>query len=408
MNILMPVHVFTDDPKSGLHTVIWNTAKHLAAKGNKIYIITTFLELYHETKASLKQKNIYLYKVYNFEVHNLGPAEALMTFIFSGLLRLFTKFDWIYIIDTSKTPFSTFKLGAKLACRILTPPTPEREKIYQGSDWSYDRQHKDFEEEWEKRKLPFSYRLIRFLAINIWFKIFPVKQVGENADLLFCQGQETLSYYKKLGYHNVFYLPNGIEDYRFDNYQGDLIKTNNRFIYLFIGRIVKRKGIFYLLAAFKELAKKYSDIDLWIVGKGSKELTDLFKKETGELLDRRIFLFGELNREEIVKYLKSVNVIIDSSVISSFSSTILEGLYCKKPVIGPAYGGNQDFVKDGSSGFLVDVTNLEVLKEKMEFYYCKRSEAEEMAQRGYEFVKNNLTWSKVTDIIQENFTKKLN
>lgn len=401
MKILLPVHHFTDNPKSGLLTVIWNTAKYLAEGGHQVYVIAGIVVLSSESVSTLKSRGIHVYDIFHFQTHNLDKAEAFSIFCFSSLLRLFKKFDWIYVIDSSATPFSKFKLGSRLACRIISPVTDEASAIIQGPDWSYDRAHKDYEEGWEQRGVPFLYKIARLLATKIWFPIFPTR-VGENADILFCQGRELEEFYHSHSQARVVYLPNGVESYRFD--MDKAASSHAGYFYTFIGRIAKRKGILYLIEAFKKLANRHNDVYLNIIGRGSENMYREVEKLSGQLLkDGRITLLGEQDRESTVHIMQNSDVIVDPMLYAGFSTVVLEGLYCQKAVIAPRYGGTKDFIRDGENGFLVYSKNIEELFERMEFYYINKERGRDMAKCGYEYVKNNLTWSAVTDILIRNF-----
>jgi len=399
MNILIPAHHFTDDPKSGVDTGFWNFAKHLADDCHKVFVITLSLDLVNETKESLKSKNIYVYKIYNYKTHGLDYTESFMVFIFAVFLRLFHRIDWIFIIDEAKTPFSHFKLGARLASRVIRPRTEGVEK-FKGEDWEYDRKRKDIGAGWENRKAPFIYRMFRFIAIRIWSKIFPVKESAENSDVLFCEGMETLKYCRDIGRNNPVYLPLGVENYRID-IQKKAINTKGKFIYLFVGRVLVMKGVYYLIEAFKALAEKYSDIELWIIGPAFGEYTERLERDVSGFEDR-IRIIGEKGREDIFKYMKSCDVIVDPMIWANFSSVALEALYCKKPLIGALGGNTKDFVKDGIRGFLVDSRDINLLAEKMEYFYLNPDKAKEMGQNGFEFVSKHLTWNKVAKIVEDN------
>ena len=402
MNILLPVHFFTDNPTSGITTGFWNIAKHLAERGHKIFVVANAVELHDETKKSLRAKNIYLYQIFNYKTHGYGYTEAFMSFIFALWLRLFRKFDWIFIFDEAKTPFSHFKLGAKLASRILTPETDIAKETFTTGDWAYDRQRKDISEGWDKRTVPLLYRLFRFIAVRLWYRLFPVKARGENSDILFCEGKETANYYRASGRRNPVYLPLGVEQYRFDAFAGGLIDSGGKFSYLFVGRILRMKGIYYLIEAFKRLADKYSDIELWVIGHSSGEYSEKLYSDIRGYEDK-IKVLGEKNRNEVVRYMKSCQVVVDPMIWANFSSVALEALYCAKPLIAPKYGNSKDFVQDGSSGFLVDSREVDSLAEKMEYMLTHYDEARQMGQAGREFIVKYLTWDKVAKIVEDNF-----
>jgi glycosyltransferase involved in cell wall biosynthesis len=395
MNILIPTHHFTDNPKSGLHTEIWNYTKHLAEIGHHLFVVATHTDLQNETLSSLKQNHIHLYHLRSIPTHGFGPSEALLTFLFSFLLQLKHRFHWIIIIDATKTPFSRFKPGVKLACRLLRPPDQDTQQILSGSDWSYDRRHKDSEENWQDRVIPISYRLLGFFTNQIWSNIFPIQRVGQNADLLLCQNQATLKYYRSQDFQNLHYLPNGVENYRLDKIPNPKPTPKKPFTFLFIGRIAKRKGIFYLLEAFKKLNQSHPQTKLIVIGKGSHLLTRKFKKQAGQLLKQNIILKGELDRYQTIRLLKSCHIVVSPEIFATLPNVVLEALYCQKPVIGPLHGGVSDIIQDGVNGFLVDPRNIKDLQQKMEYYLLHPRKAKLMATRGQRLIKSQFTWSKI-------------
>jgi glycosyltransferase involved in cell wall biosynthesis len=402
MNILLPMHHFTDNPTSGIEAGLWNFTKHLAEMGNKVFVVTISVDLVDETKVSLKQKNIFLYQIYNYKTHGMGYAESFMTFIFSVFLRIFHKFDWIFVIDEAKTPFSRFKLGAKLASRVLAPETKAAKEIFNTGEWIYDRKRKDEAEGWNKRKMPFLYRLNRFIAIRIWYKLFPVHKRGQNSDILFCEGKEALKYFREKERNNPVYLPLGVESYRFDTFNDDLINTHGKFVYLFMGRILRMKGVYFLIKAFKSLVSRYPNMELWIIGSSFGEYTRDLENEMRGFEDK-IKVLGKKGRSDIIRYIKSANVMVDPMIWANFSSVALEALYCERPLIAPFFGNSKDFIIDGETGFLVDSRNIDKLAERMEYYYNNYDEAQRMAKNGGEFVKKYLTWDKVAKIADDNF-----
>jgi len=402
MKILIPIHYFTDDPQSGLHTELWNFPSHLAAMGHEVFVVTLAANLVHHTKKDLRKKNIRLYQIYNYKGHGLGSPEALMVFFFSVLLRLRYRFDWIFVPDAARTPFSRFKLGAKLAGRIFTPETEKMHNFFNSGDWKYDRKHKDDGEGIDEALKPFWYRLFQFLARRAWFRLFPVNQIAENADVLFCQGLEPLDFARSSGRKNTVYLPNIVQPAWFDNLGNARIDTEKKFIFLFVGRIMISKGIFTLISVFKKLCGRHKNLELWVVGPSHGHYTRLLE-EAVEGFEDRIKVLGRKNREEIATHIRSCDVVVDPFIYASFSTIVLEALYCKKPVIAPRMGDTKDVVKEGVTGYLADSRNPEELMQKMENCLSNYTEAQRLALAGHEFVKRYVTTENMAEILDLNF-----
>jgi len=402
MNILIPTHAFTDNPQSGLHTVVWNTTKHLASHGHVVHVIATHVNLKEETPQTLKMKGIVLHHIAQYPMHNLTKPLALRCFLTTLRLRLRHRFDWIYVIDSARTPFNRCKLGARLATRMLAPDSEEVREMITTGEWGYDRKHKDEEEGWEGRRRALWYRFFSLLA-DIWFFIVPTKHPTQGADLVFCQGKETFDYWKTRISGRAAELPNGVDAELFE--QGGVPPhETDRFVFLFVGRIAKRKGIFHLLNAFEALRKERGDVELWIVGKGSQTL----KSEMQQYIERdqeHIHYFTKIDRSDIPSFFHACSALVDSMIYQGFSTVCIEALYCSKPIIASQFGGTKDVVEDGKNGLLVDPRNEQELLAAMKQLIKDPDKTELMARRGKERVQSAFLWEHVVGIIEDAFAR---
>lgn len=400
MRILLPCHAYTDDPKSGLHTVIWNTATALAAVGHEVHVIATFVDLHRQTRETLRERHIFLHHPVQFNTHNLGKATAVVCFLTAVVLRFFYKFDWIYVIDTTGTPFQICKLGARLAVRVLAPRDPLTAGIFEEENWQYDRQRKDAEEQWSGRRRPLWFRILIVLGEPL-YRVLSLRDNTKNADIVFCQGKETYGYWKKKIPVALEELPNGIDIDTLDA-APNIVPTQEKFIFLFVGRVAKRKGIFTLISAFQALRRERSDIELWIVGKGSLELLNELRKHTNSDPDHMRYL-GEISHTLIGGYLRACHALIDPMIYQGFSTIALEAQACGKPVIISCFGGTKDFVENGVNGFVIDPTDTVLLTDRMRYLCLNPALAMRMGNSMREEVRCRYTWNKVATKITDAF-----
>ncbi len=400
MRLLLPVHAFADGPRSGLHTVIWNTARELARRGHEVHVVATYVELSGETPASLRAQGIHLHHVAQFNMHNLSKPLALRCFLTTLWLRCRMRFDWIYIIDTARTPFSTFKLGARLATRALAPDTPEIRTLFETGDWAYDRERKDEEEGWERRPKPLWYRAFSALA-DRWFAVTGNDSHLKNVDLLFCQGEDTLAYWRARFTVPMIALPNGVEATLFDGTH-PRPREPGRFVFLFTGRLGRRKGLFRLLTVFGRLRQGRDDIELWIVGKGSKALTKEVT-EAAALDPAHIRLFGELPRREVPSVMLACDALVDPMIYQGWSSVAMEAQYCGKPVVVSRFGGSKDYVVDGQTGFVIDPRDEGALEGAMRALADDPKRASLLGAAGRQRIRDRFLWKHAGDILEQAF-----
>lgn len=389
MRILIPTHAFTSNPQSGLHTVVWNTARSLAEAGHEVHILSAWTDI----DTSDLPDSLHIHSVGNVRVHNLNRIVALRCFLAAIPLMVRKKFDWVYIPDTSRTPFHKIRFGAKLAVRLLAPQTPEVQAMLNTGDWRFDRDRKDVEEGWATEQKPLWYRLHGVLLHFVRRILYP-QTVHAGADLVFCQGESTMRYWQEKLDKPTIQLANGIEESVFANAGSPPRKTDN-VVFLFVGRIVMRKGIFTLLDAFKTLRTQHEDIELWIVGKGPEDLKEDMQNYC-QADPEHIFYFGEVARPNIAPHFHHCSCVVDPMIYQGFSTVALEGLYCGKPVIASQHGGTADVVRSGENGVLFDSGEEGALYAAMNEVMKNKTTYQSTAEKQKPIIQKQYSWQQIT------------
>lgn len=209
-----------------------------------------------------------------------------------------------------------------------------------------------------------------------------------------------LSPFKK--YHGLKALiPNGVDLEKF-NPRGPKIKKfldperHRKINILFVGRIEERKGLIYLLKAFKILEKKYPDkIRLIVVGKGDLEgECRAFAKENNL---SEVHFEGEKEEKELVSYYRSCDIFCSPAIFGeSFGLVLIEAMACAKPVVGFANQGYYQLLKGKKGGkFLATPKDFKGLAVKLEHLIKSPSLRKEMGNWGLKESKK-YSWKKVS------------
>ena len=139
---------------------------------------------------------------------------------------------------------------------------------------------------------------------------------------------------------------------------------------LFVGQMTQRKGLRYLLEAWRRLA--LPDAELVLAGRGpaDRELLarydGLFRAETGVSAGRLRELY------------RTSHLFCMPSLAEGFGLVYLEALACGTPVIGTPNTGAADLLRDGRGGFLVPIRDAEALAERLLWCHGHRAELAEM------------------------------
>jgi glycosyltransferase involved in cell wall biosynthesis len=133
------------------------------------------------------------------------------------------------------------------------------------------------------------------------------------------------------------------------------------FIYLYLGRLNKDKGIFDLIKAFEYVYEKRKDICLLLVGRDEENILDLVQRH--HLYNKAIFYKGFTKEPQ--KFMAMANVFCLPSYREGFGSVIIEASACGTPSIGTNIYGLSDAIEDNKSGLLCNVNDPNDLSDKM-------------------------------------------
>lgn len=167
-------------------------------------------------------------------------------------------------------------------------------------------------------------------------------------------------YLETFGFQNVEYLPYflNVKSYYFNL---NIKKDGN---ILYIGRLVKEKGISDLIKALPKVTSKISRANLTIVGGGPqrKHLISLIQNLG---VANRVKFVGKISHEKVKEYYQKANIVVIPSLwLDNSPNVVYEAFSSGRPVIASDRGGMSDFVKDGETGFIFESGNTEELAKK--------------------------------------------
>ena len=169
-----------------------------------------------------------------------------------------------------------------------------------------------------------------------------------------------------------------LEKYKMEPY------PNHRCVhFLYLGRIMKEKGIEELFYAVRRLKEENEDFVLDLAG----FFEDIYKKQVEELEQLGIAHFYGFQSDPRPFYTEADCVVLPS-YHEGMSNVLLEAAATGRPVITSNIPGCRESVENGKSGLLVEVKNKEMLYQAMKkMLHCSREEREKMGKAGREKMK---------------------
>lgn len=170
-----------------------------------------------------------------------------------------------------------------------------------------------------------------------------------------------------------------------DEYNYQPIQTTDLPInFLFIGRILKEKGIHDFIAAAKIVKQSYPDVQFTVLGAiDSSNPGALQQSELDRLVSLNIINYpGQV--DDVQKWIADSHVFVLPSYREGVPRSTQEAMAIGRAVITTDVPGCRETVVDGVNGFLVKKWNPQALAEKM-IYFIENPE--EIAIMGYESYK---------------------
>lgn len=178
-----------------------------------------------------------------------------------------------------------------------------------------------------------------------------------------------------------------LSDFPFEKYP----EESERIRFLFIGRVMREKGVDELLRAMEHLHLEYPNIMLDIVG----QCEENYEAELQQWQKKGFVKYHGFQRD-VKPYIKQAHVSVLPSYHEGMANVLLESAAMGRPLITSNIHGCMEAVLEGETGFLCEVKNVQSLVEQMErFIQLPYEQRRKMGQRSHEFVEEHFDKKKV-------------
>ncbi|MGD8978856.1 MAG: glycosyltransferase family 4 protein [candidate division WOR-3 bacterium] len=168
---------------------------------------------------------------------------------------------------------------------------------------------------------------------------------------------------------------------------------------IFVGRLVERKGVRYLIEAFSRAARSIPH-NLVIIGDGPERARLQGEVQRLEIAERVRFT-GMITDDELKQYYQSCSFFVLPAVYDKKGDTeglgvvLLEAMSYRKPVIASGVGGITDIVVDGKNGLLVPPADVVALAQAIEKMAKNRKLRVTLGRAARKTVDEKFNWDKI-------------
>jgi glycosyltransferase involved in cell wall biosynthesis len=170
---------------------------------------------------------------------------------------------------------------------------------------------------------------------------------------------------------------------------------------LFVGRLVDKKGVEYLIQAFPKVLQLHPDQVLTIIGSGplQQSLSDACQRLG---VDNQVRFLGSVINKEIPDYLRTAAVTIFPSIVADDGDqegtpvAIMEALACECALIVSDYPGARDIIEDGVNGRVVSQKSPEEIAEQVNFLLDHPEIRLSMGREARKTVQQSYDWQVIS------------
>ncbi len=133
-----------------------------------------------------------------------------------------------------------------------------------------------------------------------------------------------------------------------------LLRDEHSFTFLFVGRIVRDKGINELCEAFDQLSRENKSVRLLLVGWREDSLDPVSEKALGIMTSNPAITYvGEIYGDDLLAYYAAADCFVLPSYREGFPNTVLEAGAMDLPNIVTDINGSREIIVENENGYII-------------------------------------------------------
>ena len=194
---------------------------------------------------------------------------------------------------------------------------------------------------------------------NYWFERLALMRANAFVAPTVFAAEMTLHLFS-LSPKNLKVIYNGID---LDTFKNDYPLLYEKRLILYVGTIIRKKGVLELPAIFKKVREAIPEARLVLIGRDSFDLLtqssstwELLKKEFDDIDLQQVSYLGMMPYTAVQEYIKKAHLCVFPSFAETFGMVTIEAMAMQKPVISNDFEWSKEMIVHGESGFLVRPT----------------------------------------------------
>ena len=171
---------------------------------------------------------------------------------------------------------------------------------------------------------------------------------------------------------------------------------------LFVGRLVEKKGLRYLIDALPSILAKHPDATLTIVGEGP-EKKRLMHKVSAIGIEKQVTFKGAINNAALPGYYQDADIVVFPSVVAEdgdregFGLVLVEALGCGCAAVVTDLPAMRDIVEDGRTALIVQQKSAGQIADAVTRLLDDPQNRQKLGAAGRQRVVEKFDWSVIAD-----------
>lgn len=157
-----------------------------------------------------------------------------------------------------------------------------------------------------------------------------------------------------------------------ENFENNSPEIYNRNTILYIGTIIRKKGVFELAQIFNKVLESKPDAKLILIGNdstdiktGEKSTYSIIERSFSDAAKKQVSYLGKIPYDTVKEHIKNAHVCTFPSFAETLGMVTIESMAMQKPVVNTSIGWAQELIDDGINGYLVHPTEISLYAEKI-------------------------------------------
>ncbi|MEL6812493.1 MAG: glycosyltransferase family 4 protein [Bacteroidota bacterium] len=181
-------------------------------------------------------------------------------------------------------------------------------------------------------------------------------------------------------------------------FRAELGIPNSDFVYIFVGRIVKDKGIHELVSAFQKLNKENQHSTLLLVGPLENDL-DPLSDEISQLIKEHHKIRSVGYVDDVRPYFSISDVLTFVSYREGFPNVVMQAGAMGLPAIVSNINGCNEIIQEGKNGIIVPAKDTESLFLAMKTVLAEDNEFEKLKENARPMITDRYSRQEVWDAL---------